>query len=471
MPVIPEERTVYTLAGIAEDIRQTLAGRYPGMFWVRAEMNKLNRYPQSGHCYPDLVERSAGKIVAEMRAVIWKDDYQRINDHFLSVLGAPLKEGVALLLQARIAYSPVYGLSLRILDIDPSWTLGELEKEKRETIARLKREGLFDRNRMLTPALLPGRIAVISVETSKGYADFRSLIDGNTWGYNIFHMLFPALLQGDQAVASITGQLERIRSVAGHFDAVAIIRGGGGDVGLTCYNHYELARAVALFPIPVITGIGHSTNETVTEMVAFRNAITPTDLAGYILQAYHNYSVPLKKAEEVIVRSATRILADEKRALATGTKWFSTAAGAALERERYRTGKLARVLATGPVFVIRAARQRIMLEPERVHSASNRLIASNRHFLSGYADGLQCTTDSHLMEADRCIAGLEKQIALLDPVNILRRGYSITLSGGVPVTSITGINEGAPLVTRVADGTITSKAISVHSTTKDDQGT
>jgi exodeoxyribonuclease VII large subunit len=144
-----------------------------------------------------------------------------------------------------------FGLSLQIIDIDPQFTLGDLENEKRLTIKKLKEEGIYDANKNGT-SLLPQRLAIISVETSKGYGDFLNVIDNNNWNYKFFYLLFPSILQGDKAVTGIA-QLERIKKVIHHFDAVAIIRNGGGDVGLSCYNKYELAKAIALFPIPVIT--------------------------------------------------------------------------------------------------------------------------------------------------------------------------------------------------------------------------
>jgi len=166
---------------------------------VKAEMNKLNLYPSSGHCYPDLVEKKEGKVIAEIKANIWRDDYQRINNNFLNVLKEPLKSGINILFCAKITYDPANGLRLRIIDIDPSYSLGNLEKEKLETIDKLKLEGIYNTNRTLQLALLPKRIAIISVQTSKGYSDFIQIIETNPWGYNLFHMLFPALLQGARA--------------------------------------------------------------------------------------------------------------------------------------------------------------------------------------------------------------------------------------------------------------------------------
>ena len=172
--------------------------------------------------------------------------------------------------------------------------------------------------------MLPQRIAIISVETSKGYADFLEVIDSNPWRYKFFRLLFPSLLQGDQAVKSIINQLRRIRKVKDHFDVVAIIRGGGGDVGLSCYNNYLLAKEIALFPTPIITGIGHATNETVVEMISFSNAITPTKLGEYLLQKFHNFSVPVHEAEKKIIDQSRRLLSEESKKFRSEIKLFKS---------------------------------------------------------------------------------------------------------------------------------------------------
>ena len=243
---------------------------------------------------------------------------------FLKVLHEPLKNGIYILFSAKISFHALHGLSLRILDIDPSFSLGELEKEKQETIEKIRKEGIFNSNKSLKLALLPKRIAIISAQTSKGYSDFLNVIDGNTWGYQFFQILFPAHLQGENAVESIMNQLIRIKKVKHHFDAVAIIRGGGGDIGLTCYNNYELSKAIALFPIPVLTGIGHSTNETVAEMVAFKNAITPTELADFLIQKFHNFAVPVQKAQDSIIDKCSQLIRDEKLRVLNSVKFFKS---------------------------------------------------------------------------------------------------------------------------------------------------
>jgi exodeoxyribonuclease VII large subunit len=442
MPEKVSDRTIFSLSEVTKSIQKTISERYTVSFWVKAEMNRLNHYPQSGHCYPELVEKADGKIVAEMRSTIWKDDFQRINDNFLKVLHEPLKNGINILFCAKISYSPVYGLSLLILDVDPSYTLGELEREKRETIDRIRKEGVFDANRSLKLALLPKRIAIISVQTSKGYSDFLQVLDNNGWGYSFFHMLFPSVLQGEHAVESIIGQLLCIKKVQHHFDAVAIIRGGGGDVGLSCYNSYALAKEIALFPIPVLTGIGHSTNETVIEMIAFKNAITPTELADYLIQKFHNFSVPLQMARDSIVERIRARIRDEKQWLLNTVGFLKKDVVYLVSHTALIVSQAAGALGKGTGHILSAGK--------------DRLIAANSD-LAGYAV-------KFIIRENVSLAAIEKNIDLLDPANVLKRGYSITMAGGTVLKSIAGLQEGTILKTTIADGDITSVIKATHKT-------
>src|SRR5688500_156033 len=181
MPEIADDKRIFTLLEVTSSIQRTLSERYKTSFWVKAEMNKINYYPHSGHCYPDLVEKKDGKVIAQLRSTLWKEDYLRINNSFLKVVKTPLRDGIKMLFCARIMFDPSHGLSLRIIDIDPAFALGELEREKQETIEELQKEGIFGKNKTLPLPLLPKRIAIISVQTSKGYADFIKVIGHNPW--------------------------------------------------------------------------------------------------------------------------------------------------------------------------------------------------------------------------------------------------------------------------------------------------
>lgn len=412
MPEHLNDKTVFSLAEVALSIQKTLEARYTSAFWVKAELNKLNLYRQSGHCYPDLVDKQEGKLVAQLRAYLWKDDFNRINARFLNTLKEPLKDGIKILFQARIAFDPVHGLALRILDIDPTFTLGDLEREKQACIQRMHDEGLFNRNKTLSLPLLPQRIAVISVETSKGYADFKSVLDHNPWDYRFFYMLFPSLLQGDQALDTLINQLHRVAKVKQHFDAVAIIRGGGGEVGLTVYNKFELAKAIALCPLPVLTGIGHSTNLTVAEMVAHTNTIVPAQTAEFLIQKFHNFSVPLQKAQSRISEIASRNL--------------------------------------------NQAKQQLQSEAKLLKTITLKTLLNNLQHLQFTEKKLTTTAKLNLKSITIELNHAQNQVKLLDPINILNRGYSITRMNGKSIKTSSQLKSGDIVETTLYDGQIKS---------------
>ncbi|MBL7765449.1 MAG: exodeoxyribonuclease VII large subunit [Chitinophagaceae bacterium] len=442
MPEQVHHKSVFSLTEVTRSIQKTLLERYSSTFWVKAEMNKLNDYAHSGHCYPELVEKVNGKTVAQIKSVMWRDDYQRINRNFLTVLKEPLKDGIKILFEAKITFDPLYGLSLLILDIDPSFTLGDLEREKQETLQQLKEEGIFDRNKQLPLPILPQRIAIISVESSKGYADFLRVIEGNAWGYKFFHMLFPSLLQGDKAVDSIITQLRRIRTVIRHFDAVAIIRGGGGDIGLSCFNHYDLAKEIALFPIPVLTGIGHATNEKVAEMISHSNAITPTKLAEFLLQHFHQFSVPVQQAERKVLEMGRRIMIDEQNRFQSLVKWFRSLTENSLSTHRNEIESLSRSMLQQVQFRFRNEQGELMQMKEKLKVQSHLVFKSE------------------ILELNH----LEKNIEHMNPVNVLKRGYSITYLNGKAVTDAQALKSGDQLQTVLYQGQINSVVEAVQKT-------
>lgn len=293
---------------VASSVKRTLNARYGSSFWVKAEMIKLNHYPYSGHAFPDLIEKQDDVIVAQMRAVIWSADFKRIRDKFRSCGLADLSDGITILFRASILFDEFYGLSLRIIDIDTSFTLGEMEKQRMLCIERLKAEGIYSLNSSLSLPAVPKRFAIVSVGSSKGYNDFMQIVRKHSSRFAIFTHLFPSLLQGDGAINSISEALDRINDVADCFDAVLIIRGGGGDVGLNCYNHYNLCRAVALCKLPVLTGIGHASNQTVAEQIAWRNFITPTDLADFLFSGFNNAYLEVLNLSKQLKSNADSIL-------------------------------------------------------------------------------------------------------------------------------------------------------------------
>ncbi len=449
-------KTIFSLLEVTKSIQKTISERYKTDFWVKAEMNKLNLYRHSGHCYPELVEKQGEKVVAQIRSILWKDDYVRINNAFLKILQEPLKDGIKILFLANITFDPVHGLSLRIMDIDPGYTLGDLEREKQETIQRLQTEGIFGLNKTMKLSLLPKRIAIISVESSKGYADFTRVLDSNNWNYKFFHMLFPSVLQGEKAIPSISRQLSRIKKVKQHFDVVAIIRGGGGDVGLSCYNNYALAKEIALFPLPVITGIGHATNLTVSEMISYENAITPTKIAEYLLQKFHNFSVPVQKAQDFIIDESQQLLTDQNIKLRSYTQLFRSVVENKLLSNNSIIKEQIRSIVQQSGFLFKNERlslSTIMADMQKDATASCRTSALNIQNLNSR---IQVLLSGYVKNKNLELDHLEKNMINMSPEKVLQRGYSITLFKGKAIKNTSELNAGDEIKTIILNGEINS---------------
>ncbi|MEG9328286.1 exodeoxyribonuclease VII large subunit [Salinimicrobium catena] len=402
------EKTVYSLSQLARSIQKVMNAHCSKVVWLKAEIVKLNYYSKSGHCYPALVEKKDGKVIAEMRGNIWKDTFENINVKFRKVLKEELKDDMTVVLQGSVTYHPVHGLALNILDIDPEFTLGELAREKALTLEKLKNEGIIHANKEKDLPLLPKTIAVISIDSSKGYQDFLSVINTNSWGYKFHHLLFPAILQGDRAVSTISEQLEKISHFTHVFDAVAIIRGGGGEIGLSCFDDLSLARKIATFPIPVLTGIGHSTNETVSEMVSYQSFITPTKIAEFLLQKFHDFAVPVQQASEKITKEVNWLFRDQKSGLQESARLFNSLSIRALDRNKANLEEVSRSLLSG----------------------SKELFRSKTTELNLLEKDLLQATKTPFKEAIQKLHFSEEKLRLLSPENVLKRGYSITRQDG-----------------------------------------
>jgi exodeoxyribonuclease VII large subunit len=460
MPEIVSDKTVFSLLEVLKSIQNMVATHYTSAYWIKAEMNKLNFYSHSGHCYPDLVEKDNGKVIAQIRATLWKDDYLRINTIFESTVKEPLKDGIKILFCAKISFDPIYGLTLRIIDIDSSYSLGDLEKEKAETILQLKKESIFNANKLIPLAKLPQRIAIISVETSKGYSDFMNILNHNPWNYRFFTMLFPSLLQGEKAVDSIVNQLENIKRVSTHFDVVAIVRGGGCDVGLSCYNHINLAKEIALFPIPVITGIGHSTNETVVEMISHKNAITPTELADFLLQKFHNFSVPVNEAQQSIIRNCRTILNYQNVQFSKVLSQFKADSRNFVANHNYQINSRINTLQQQTLFMLQRQYEIQKSTKLFLSKSTNNAFAVERAALLKQTEILSKQSQFQLTNSALQLKNIAQLIHILSPENVLKRGFSITLQNGKSLKSTNAISKNIPITTILANGTILSNIIS-----------
>lgn len=263
-------------------VREGLEDLFPGRVWVRAEISAIQA-KAGGHCYLELSQSGPDGVVAKAKAIIWRSRYAMLSAFFREATGSPLKAGITLLFRVQVTYSELYGLSLIVDEIDPNYTLGESELRRQRTIARLQEEGLLDLQKEIPMPVLPYKLAVISARDAAGFGDFSKHLSGNEYGF-VFHAdLFEAAMQGDTAPESIASALS---CVDDSYDAVLILRGGGSVLDLACFDDYALCKAIATFPIPVFTAVGHERDVHVADLVAYESVKTPTALADLFIDAF-----------------------------------------------------------------------------------------------------------------------------------------------------------------------------------------
>ena len=423
------EKQVFTLQQVVRSIKKTLEDRYTQNYWVKAEMHKLNKYP-SGHAFPELVQKDENKIVAQITGTIWKQQLERINTKFIEVVKEPLREGTTLLLLVKINYSETFGLGLQILDIDPSFSLGELQKQREETLRKLAKEGLLNLNQKLHFPLLPKRVAIISADSSKGLSDFLQVLQENEKSYFIFTHLFNAYLQGDVAVQSIISALKKIKRVKDHFDIVIIVRGGGAEVGMTCYNNYDLCKAIAEFPLPVLTGIGHSTNLNVAEMVSFRNEITPTKLAEFLLQTFREFEQETKRLNREMIAHSLQLIDKTKQDFNGQVRIFKHASLRFTDSLKNELNQQIIELKNTTRYFLKNENDAVLSLKNDYRIVTKEIITAERNTLSLISKPIKGSLLHFFERKESDLEQLEKTVNILNPSNVLQRGYSLTLLNG-----------------------------------------
>jgi len=275
--------THLTLSELSAALQEVLLDYLEPSYWVQAEIASIST--RNGHAYLDLVENTpSGQLAAKYRATCWANTYRMLAPYFQSETGAPLQAGMQILVEVEVSMHAVYGLSLNIINIDPSYTLGDIARQRLQTIQRLQQEGVYDMQRSLNLPTLVSRLAIISSHQAAGYEDFVHQLQQS--GFAFSTSLFPATMQGDNAPKSIQQALEQIADQYERFDAVVLIRGGGASTDLGCFDDYMLASHCAQFPLPILSGIGHTRDISIVDMVACLSLKTPTAVADFLIDRF-----------------------------------------------------------------------------------------------------------------------------------------------------------------------------------------
>ena len=413
-------RKEFSLLELNARVRDALQEALPERYWVRAEISEARIHP-SGHCYLELIEKeeSTGRTVAKARATIWATTFRLLRPWFEQSTGQLFTSGIKILVLVSPVFHELYGYSLTIHDIDPTYTLGDAARRRAAILQQLRDEGVADMNKELVWPPLPQRFAIISSPSAAGYGDFMNQLQNNPYGYRVYTALFPASMQGEQTERSIIEALDRIASHEELFDGVVIIRGGGATSDLNSFDSYPLAANVAQFPLPVITGIGHERDGTVIDLVANTRVKTPTAAAEWIIARLHEADLHVAGLSLSISEAVRDRLQREKQTLQRTTSAL-------------------------PMLVER----RILNERHK----SELWLEQIKHALRSRLDAERSRLDQ-----------LATTVELVSPQSLLQRGYSLTLHQGRVVKSVTDLAPGETIETLLADGSVVSRVETTQS--------
>jgi len=395
-------------------VRQALNESLPDTYWIQAELSDV-RSNATGHCYLEFIQKDArgNNLIAKARGTIWANVYRMLKPYFEESTGQAFVSGIKVMVEVTVEFHELYGFSLTVVDIDPTYTLGDMARKRREILKQLEEEGVLTLNKELEMPMLAQRIAVISSSSAAGYGDFCRQLEENPYGFVFYPRLFPALMQGNQVEESVINALNAVNDHRDDFDVVVIIRGGGATSDLSGFDTYLLAANCAQFPLPIITGIGHERDDTVLDSIAHTRVKTPTAAAQFLITHMHDAAVSLEELAQTLISSVSVRMDKEHSRLAELTNRLPLVIKNRTIREGYLLEQLIQKINVGIARSLTNKQHRLMLLEQRVNDAS--------------------------------------------PERLLKKGFSITLKDGKAVTDSTQLKAGDVITTRLAKGEVTSE--------------
>ncbi len=441
-------------------IKDSLYLALPDMYWVIAEISEI-RENFNGHCYLELVEKQPGdiNIRARVRAVIWNSNYRFIKSFFENSTGESLRDGMKILVRVKIEYHEIYGLSLVINDIDPAFTIGDMAIRRQEIIRRLEAEGVISMNRELEIPLVPQRIAIISSGNAAGFTDFINHLKSNSFGYVFYTVLFDTPVQGKETEAGVIKSLERIAGHIDKFDLTVIIRGGGSQTDLSWFDSYAIAYYITQYPIPVITGIGHDKDLSVTDIVANISLKTPTAVADFLIERMNDAENLISELSTAVSDQAKRMLEESVRKTETAMLRLAPITRIMISGIREQLSSVAiEMTRTGKSFLAKA-NSIPENQKQRISSGSYSIIAQKGTTLKHGKELLAAMTRNNIAVIHSRLTGFNNSLKMLDPVNVLKRGYTITSINGKIIKKGKTLRKDDMIDTRFSDGAISSKVV------------
>jgi exodeoxyribonuclease VII large subunit len=441
-------------------IRDSLYMAHPDMYWVIAEISEMKEN-QAGHCYLELIEKhpQENNVRSRAKAIIWSNRYRFIKSFFENITGESLREGLRILVKTKVEYHEIYGLSLLITDIDPAFTIGEMAMNRQEIIKRLVKEGVFSMNKEIELPSVPQRIAVISSKNAAGYTDFINQLNGNSFGYVFYTSLTESPMQGSETEAGIINALDKIAENLSSFDIVIIIRGGGSQSDLSWFDNYNIAYHVTQFPIPVITGIGHDKDLSVTDLVANMSLKTPTAVADFIIDIVAGAENHLMEMSSEITVAARQIIETNRLRIETSRMRLIPLSRVMIATKKDNlSSHIIEIINIGKEFIIRAGIAPATQESKLV-SVIKSFISLKKERLAGNSHNLLNTTMNSLKSKRIEMENLHKTLIILNPENILERGYTITSKNGKIMKKSDQVFKDDIIDTFFSDGSVSSTVL------------
>ncbi len=470
----------YRLSDLMALVQGVLLSSFDQTYWVTAEIANISKASGRGHLYFELVEKDQDMLVAKTRATLWGGMKSRqILDHFESVSRQQLKVGMKILIQVRVTFHQVYGFNLQILDIDATYSLGEMERQKQATIQRLEEEGLLDFNKQFVLPSVLQKIAVISSEEAAGFQDFQHQLENNEWGYAFDIRLFPALMQGEQSPQSIIKALAAIHECPETFDAICVLRGGGSNIDLACFNDYTLCAALAESALPVLSGIGHERDTSIVDMVAHTRLKTPTAVAEFILSHNLSFETKILNGFNNLKMYAYQLLQDQYGFLENASYSVSHRPLQQLKNEQYQLQRMAFLLKSVGNKSLRTERKHLPVLSVRLQLGSKGMLKNTyRQIEEAYQLPLVEVTKALLLQrsqqhtamAEHLLQtklSLQKQKEHLDwiqqilhmsnPQQWLQKGLALVKQNGKIISSTADLKPQQILDVELQDGVVKTK--------------
>ena len=424
--------------------------------WVIAELSDVSE--RGGHCYMELVEKDdRGVTIARLRGTIWANNFAyKIKPKFEQITGQKFKSGLKVMLFGSASFHEQYGLSFNITDVDPSFTIGDMERIRREIIETLTREGVVNCNRMLQMPRVPQRIAIISAKGAAGYGDFMNQLQSNPVGFKFYTHLFEATMPGETTSNSVIKALNDIEMTIDLWDCVVIIRGGGATSDLNGFDNLELARRVATFALPVVVGIGHERDRTVLDDIANVRVKTPTAAAEWLIMcAQQTLDQALALANQVARYVKDRTSGASKQ-LSHIEGTIPIIAKQQIIKSKSNLVAIASALPYMTKNKILSANRTIDALARYVQHSAIGKISAAQTYLKTMSDALANAAPKAIANQDKRLKALENIVEALSPQKTLRRGFSLTKVNGKTVKSIDQLADNDVITTYLADGEITS---------------